>query len=583
MYRLSRTIASDLRIVSGSTLNINNTKINIGQGVKIIIEPGALLQLTNDTLTNQCGYVWDGIKVWGNAGLIQNGTNQGTLIINNSIIEHATEAIEVIKQGDMTKTGGIVKAKDSKFLNNKRSVAYYRYLTSINQGYFYNCVFKTDNSYRHASPLLSHVYMSNVEGIRLWGCTFQADNSWPYDVNKVQGITAIDANFTVDAYCTANFLPCPTPEIRSKFIGFNTAINTSRTWGTYTFSVTESNFENNVFGVITSAHNNFNVRDCTFRVGKTNVTGAPETHEGVVIMSGTGFNVDQNTFRPTFTSVNPNTIGIRAKDTGTEINQIYNNTFIKNSPSDQNIFYGNLANGLNRNTLSPSNGLKYFCNININNKINGLDFSLTDQGISYAQGSLTYPAKNGFSLGTQLSGAPAGSDFNNGAFTGNITYYHTLITQENPMNIFAVSKFPTNSTFNQCQDLYDDGEIDPRSAMSSLDPLAEYAEIAEQYYTTIHDLEEALTNRNNRIDGGNVSALLNQIQGLAYNTKNEIIQHLYEIAPFISLEAMVALFAKINDPVTKAEFREIALVNPDIFINTSLANECIESGVFTDT
>lgn len=571
-----RTIASDLRIIPGATLTISNTTITVGQGIKITVEPGAKLQIFNSTITNTCGYVWDGIKVWGNSTLVQNGTNQGTLIIDNSTIEHAIEAIEVVKPGDMTKTGGIVKATNSNFLNNKRSVAYYQYLTSVNQGYFYNCVFKTDANYRHAASILSHLSMWAVNGINIKGCTFETNNTWAYDENRVQGITAIDANFTVDVYCTGIVLPC-TPEIRCKFKGLNKGINTSRTTGTYTFSVYKSDFENNVFGIITSAHNNFNVRACTFKVGKNNASGAPSSHEGIVIMSGTGFNIDQNTFQPTFTTMAPNTIGIRAKDTGTEVNEIYKNTFSKLSPTDLNVFYGNLANGVNRNTAIPNNGLKYYCNTNTNNKKNGYDIAVTDQGISYAQGSLSYAAKNVFSWGTTANGAPVGSDFNNGASTGNITYYYNLTGQEEPVNIFALSKFLTSSTANNCPDRYSTG------GTASATAPANNAILSGQFAATKQNLEQDKNTLNKLMDGGNSPALIASIHQFKSSEKKALLGQLQAISPFVSTEAFKALLAKMGKLLLADEFMEIALANPDAFANDALTMAMIQSGHFDKT
>lgn len=572
-----RTVASDLRIVSGATLNINNTTINMGQGVKISIEAGAKLQITNSTLTNGCGYVWDGIKVWGNSSLVQNSTNQGILIIDNSTIEHAIEAIEVDKPGDITKTGGIVKATNSNFFNNKRSVAYYQYLTSVNQGYFYQCNFKTDANYRHAASILSHLSMWAVDGIKIRGCNFETTNNWAYDANRVQGITAIDANFTVDVYCTGIVLPC-TPEIRCTFKGLNKGINTSRTTGSYTFSVYKSDFENNVYGIITSAHNNFNVRACTFKVGKTSVTGAPDTHEGIVIMSGTGFNVDQNGFQPSFTTLAPNTIGIRAKDTGTEVNQIYKNSFSKISATDLNVFYGNLANGVNRNTSIPANGLKYYCNTNTNNKKNGYDFAVTDQGVSYAQGSLSYPAKNNFSWGTTGGGAPTGSDFNNGASTGTLTYYYNLVSQEEPINIYTVSKFLTSSNGNACPDLYNSGGGSESLQYSE----EEYAEAGDQYAAAKQILGTNEENLNKLMDGGNSPAIMEDINKVEPGTKNALLQHLKEIAPYVSSAAVKALLSKVEDPISKEELIEVVLANPDNFADNTLIVACIESGIFSE-
>lgn len=453
-WNTSRGIDRNIRIKPGGTLNITgaSTVLSLPKDGKIIIEQGGRVNVTDAKITNNCGQTWGSIEIWGNSNLSQTYANQGALILNNATIEHGTEAVVVSKDGGTLYNGGIIQATNSKFFNNKRSVSFYKYDLQNNISFFTNCSFKTDANYRHSLSLLAHLTMWAVKGINISGCNFETTNNFAWDATRVAGIVTVDANFTVTDYCSAGTNPCP-GAIISTFNGLHKAINAQLTTGTSTFNVYKSSFQNNVYGIITTGHNNFNIRANNFTVGKSSV-GNTVVHEGVSIFAGTGFNVDQNTFTPTFTSSSqPTTIGIRCTDTGASDKEIYKNTFSKSSTSNTNVFYANLANGTNRNNAIGSQqfGLKYNCNTNINNTQQGYDFSVTDIGIANPQGSLTAPTRNTFSLGTLTPN----SDFNNGASSGFINYYHRVgVTNEIPVNKFQVNNFSTSGSGNSCFDRY---------------------------------------------------------------------------------------------------------------------------------
>ena len=451
-WNKSRTIANNILVPTGATLNITgaSTVINMAQNTKIMIAQGGRVNVTDATITNTCGKVWGSIEIWGNSALSQTFANQGALILNNATIEHGTEAVIVSKDGGTQFNGGIIQATNTKFFNNKRSVSFYKYDLQNNASFFTNCNFKTDANYRFGSlSLLAHLTMWAVKGINISGCNFETTNNFAWDATRVTGIGTVDANFTVTDYCSAGTNPCP-GAIKSTFNGLHKAINAQWTTGTSTFNVYKSVFQNNVYGIISTGHNNFNIRANNFTVGKTSV-GTSAVHEGVSIFAGTGFNIDQNTFTPTFTSTSPTTIGIRCTDTGTSDKEIYKNSFFKTGSGNNNVFYGNLANGINRNNNVGSQqfGLKYSCNTNTNNTLQGYDFAVTDVGISNAQGSLLSPARNTFSLGTSI----LNSDFQNAG--GPINYYYRVgFTNENPIQIAGVTKFGTSSNTNYCYDRY---------------------------------------------------------------------------------------------------------------------------------
>lgn len=556
-----KKISNDIHVPSGAVLKINNTTVNMGKDIKVVVEPGGRLEVNNSTLTNSCGYTWWGIEVWGKSTLAQNYTNQGVLLLNGATIEHAEEAVQVAKTGSVAFNGGIVQAVNTSFLNNKRSVAYLKY-DFPNSGFFKNCDFRTDNNYRHSLTLMTHFSMHAVSGIQILGSTFETTNNWPYS-GRVSGITAIDAKFKVSQYNTGSLYKL------SIFKGLNRAISTSRTVGSNTFEVSYSDFKNNVYGIITSAHNNFKIQKCRFHVGKTNVSGAPLIHEGIMVMSGTGFSITQNSFYPGFSTYVPFTVGVRVKDAGTEFNEVYKNDFTKFSATNQNLFYGNLANGLNRNLSAPTTGLKYYCNKNVNNIKKGYDFNVSQQGIAYTQGSLNTPAANTFSHGTTATGAPTGSDFRNGATTGNIIYFCKNSGTQVPNNITQVIKYLTSKSNTCPSKIWSEGEL-------------ELMQIQNDFEVKKSVLDKHQTELKSKIDGGNSDELLTVVRRANNGNADKVLQQLNGISPYLSKEVLFEVMNK-KDVFYANEIIELVIENPDVLMDGTVMEKMKKIGLLNDS
>ena len=449
VWNSPKTIASDITIQSGTTLTILNTTITMGKNVKITVEPGARVNINGSTLTNSCNYTWKGFEIQGNSNSTQNFANQGAVIVyNGSKIEHAEIAFNALD-------GGILRIKDSELLNNRKTAIWDNYTLSDNTGYIFNSTLRIDADYRFiGTSNMTMLTLEDVEGIEIRGCSLTVLNNYPWDENNVRGIYAFNASFTVKEYCPPNTAPPCNGAVRSSFYGFHAAIHAKNMGSDYTFDVLSTDFDNNVWSVRSEAINNLKVRGSTFKVGKASI-GNVVAHEGVCVvcvLSGTMFTIDQNVFEPTFSNLaDPTTIGIRINDSGENMNEIYKNTFKKLSTNNVNVFYGNLANGVNRDADYPNIGLKYYCNSNINNTQNGYDFAVADFGVSKAIGNSGKPSKNIFSLGTSTPH----SDFNNGGSL-NINYWHYPSSNETPQNFENLNLFLSTST-NECPDNFISG------------------------------------------------------------------------------------------------------------------------------
>ena len=99
-------INTNVLVKSGYTLEITST-VQLYSGVKIMVEPGATLDINAGTLTSYCNDFWGGIEVWGNDSLNQGtASNQGRLIVRNeSVIENAKNAVNVWKPNKWSTTG----------------------------------------------------------------------------------------------------------------------------------------------------------------------------------------------------------------------------------------------------------------------------------------------------------------------------------------------------------------------------------------------------------------------------------------------------------------------------------------------
>ncbi|MFA5419196.1 MAG: hypothetical protein WC341_12135, partial [Bacteroidales bacterium] len=136
------SFAKGFTVLKNVNVTFNNCTLLMGADAKIIIERGqveegttpgkngAVLTLNNTTVTNhaQCNLRWQGIEVSGFYYQSQlPGANgllyQGRLVVTNeSVIENAWNAVTTSENGVFGTHGGIIRAENSTFRNNKRSV-----------------------------------------------------------------------------------------------------------------------------------------------------------------------------------------------------------------------------------------------------------------------------------------------------------------------------------------------------------------------------------------------------------------------------------------------------------------------------
>ncbi len=549
----------DLIVKTGKTLTINpGVFVKFSQDAGIIIEPGAKVVVNGATLTNLCDdYYWKGIQVWGNTEASQYTVGglcaQGRLIVENgATIENAWNAVTLWKPDDWHSTGGIVKASDSYFYNNKRSIEFMSYHNfnpngndlAPNLSSFTNCEFKVDVDYLIGSPFQAHITMWDVEGIMIKGCGFI--NIMPDNKNIGTGIMAMDSKFAAVPYCNSTTtVPCPEDKIiECTFEGLYAGIDASTALAiSKPFYVNDADFNVNTFGVKASRVNFSSVINSTFIIGPNERDKGVCTDAagyGIYMDNSTGFAIEENAFNITNPFVPGIYFGISINNTN-GVDEIYKNTF-------NGLNTGNYASGKNW-TINDWTGLTYFCDENTNN---WADFYVVGEEIEdviqTSQGNKTNVTGNTFS----------GSEkhFYNGTKNLITYYYCTSCPNETPddLKIENVIKEPVELS-NTCPSHYGGGGSIVLNSQQKLEREQEYA-------TALINYNSVKTLYDNLKDGGSTTSTLADIQTAQPQDMWNLRAALLGDSPHLSEEVLKQVADK-TDVFTESVIFDILAANPD--------------------
>ena len=268
-----------LIIDSGKTLTVA-CNLYFTKESRLIVCPGGKLVVDGGTLTSACpGEMWQGIEVVGDRTKRQLAQYQGIVELRNgATIENAHCGIRTGLQGDASyaTTGGIIRAEDAYFINNRRSVEFLSYTNHAlngsvtnNQSYFTGCSFTVndDNLFSQGNgQFIDHVTLWEVKGIAFNGCTFE--NATTAQGDRRHAIYAEDAGFTVDKRCTD---PVYNPStctcnafVRSTFSGFAIAIEANTSGNQFPVKIDHSRFSENGTGVRINGNHFATVTRCDF-------------------------------------------------------------------------------------------------------------------------------------------------------------------------------------------------------------------------------------------------------------------------------------------------------------------------------
>ena len=552
----------DIVIESGGKLTIT-CRLQMPRKGKIVVKPGGELIVNGGTVTydgapnEEClGDHWQGIVVIGNPDegqWIDQNTGlrkQGYVYLEDATIENAVEAISVYdidSSMPQSTTGGLVRARNSIFKNNIRSVHFLPYIETTEWGawggngsWFTDCDFLIDDDFTGAS-FDEHVMLFGVKGLTFRSCNFENEVDLLNSLGGA-GIRATDAGFSVEGKCIAGE-PC-TSWKPSSFTTLRNGIHATMSGSVpYTFVVDRTDFFNNDCGIYSEAVNNVQITRSTFQIGAWNPIDWAARDIGVFINTGTAYSIEENEFSG---ASGFNTLGVLIRESGDDFNQVFKNNY-------GGLVAANLSNRDNINETNGAQGLKYFCNINHKNHS---DFAVPDQGlwpesgISTLQGGFTQPTGNTFSFAAPLGDD---SDFLNEMFDLDYFYYNQAFAQtpldytESTIDLIGIS------TENQCTSNYDE------KGLVAFPDIVRFTNQFGDHKLLYDSLDEV---RNTLIDGGNTLSLTNMIASLLTTDGVQLKFDLLNISPYLSKAALEAT-AQRTDILSHTDIYDVLIANPD--------------------
>ncbi|HBZ67603.1 MAG TPA: hypothetical protein DEO70_12265 [Bacteroidales bacterium] len=564
-------VAGDVIIEPGGQLTITD-EVAFYPKSKIIVKPGGKLFVNRGTLTNlpSCrpGHPWQGIEVWGNSAANQypdaNGNyNQGYLMLNNATIENAVCAVDLWKPNDFSKTGGILKATNSHFINNTKSIhaGYYTNKHPINGkpttniGYAVNCTFVINQGYNASKTFYKHADLAQLNGFSFSGCDFSlaqgVDGVSPWNI----AIGSYDAAFSVTAPCSGDMSPCNEYD-RNTFTGFYAAVYATKTpdYNT-TFDVIRSDFSNNAIGIYINGVKNEAILFCNFHLGSNagddcGVGLSPSY--GIDMTGSTGFVIEENTFQRADGTAPGDYTGIRATQCLSIVDDIYKNSYI-------GLERANLAQDLNRADYSNgATGISYLCN---QNRFNRLDIHVTGNQASIRGNLGGLEVASGNTL-TDPAFAEA-HILNQGV--QDVNYYFYQPNENERLIEYSTYVYPypltISQTRNECLSHYG-GSTGGNTTEGLVLDAAGMQQKADEYsqyvsdYNTVASLYQQLT------DGGSTETTKTVIETSQPDDMWILRDDLLGKSPYLSQEVLMVAADK-TDVLPEAVLFEILAANPD--------------------
>ena len=556
-------ILGDVRITPGHKLTINNgAVINFAQSVRVFVERGAVLEVSNATLTNGCGGLWGGIQVWGDSSKDKFSPAQGKLIVrHNAIIEYANNAVKLGKDYDwpISFTGGILKASNATFRNNRRSVEFLKY-DFPNRSSFFNCDFIYSEPFPNGKKPMGHVSMWAVTEVPFVSCNFKNVNPEADYGELGYGIWAEDANFSLlgclqgchdDPCCVSD--PCV-------FTHLDFGVRSEKIYAANTYTLLKCRFNACKHSVYNAGTDFFKVELCDFKLG---MKDSNLKFYGVENIFGTQFSIQDNKFSLS-SGVNSSyhCYGTVSNTIGKDNNEIYNNYFY-------DLWMANYAIGNNvaniKNDDGYYDGLAYVCNKQVGSRwaINvhgGIGIRTWQLDVKEETNALI-AAGNTFRNSFQ-------KDFRNKA-DKNILYFWADKSFEKPLKLtpFKVKNRDVASDGNSCPSKW---KLDIKKTKKKLKELYKYHD--EKWRMNKSFLKD-------RLDGNQSEVLKAKVAAASQNDASLMVE-LSSISPYLSRE-IVALIVE-ESAFSGDDLFDILSANAEAYWQANVSALIKDKGLLSD-
>lgn len=564
-------VLEELKIPVGRDITIKDMTFRFALDAKVIVEQGAKLTLDNTIFTNNkldCDLddreYWKGIQVFGTSNKNQypklNPTHQGMIVIkNNSVIEYARLGVVNWKDDKWDSIGGVIQASNSLFRNNRKDVAFMSY-NNFSQGnpsvildntsYFKDCEFISDDFFiEEASSPLAHVTLWAVKGVSFQNCSFKNEVNKINSSSPNRGVYSVDAGFSVLARCTtvpALGAQCPSSSLlRSKFKGFQNAIEATGAGTTETVKIQQSEFIDNVRDISIFELDNASINRNEIITGNAVLTPVFPYATGVSIENSTGFLVEENDISTSLT--NGISFGVSVKNSGGDDNLIYKNKL-------SNLEIGLYGLGINHDG-NYQQGLQFKCNtLSTNHQAIQIGSDILTDGVRFYQGEFSPPTFPGDDYSTISAGnqfVNNASDINN--FANSIVYFEDEAIIPSILYSGYVTLEPAK-TLNSCPSSFS-GFLIIEPLLLALDSLN------GRYYVLKSDYNDLKFTYFSLIDQGDTEGLKEELESNWSEDVWSLRGKLLESSPYLSSEILLEV-AKQN-VLPNGMLLEILLANPD--------------------
>ncbi|OYT15556.1 MAG: hypothetical protein B7C24_12505, partial [Bacteroidetes bacterium 4572_77] len=495
----------------------------------------------------------------------QTPEHQGKIVLNNSTIEHAHEAVQLWKPGDYNTTGGIIYAENSQFLNNHRAVSALSYKSSNIWGHeidysavFKQCEFKNDNDYISDSPFYTFATLWKVKGVRFYACNFINSPSFP----DAKAIYTLDAGYKLKGFCDGVAGPngcTPQDWQTNSFIGFEKAIESANTVDPdvipYAINIFDSYFYDNHYGVfMTTINNAATILNNEFKIGNNGVINFEKSQcgyfsaRGIQMNQSYGFSIEENNFeKMQGSSTGDDVVGVLVYECPSELDDVYLNEF-------SDLTAGNQAEFLNRvDKINDHTGITYLCN---NNQGNTHDFYVTDTYEGMINGHIGNIDK---ASGNTLSNTTI--KFRNDG-TQDVRYYYwpnepSQVLPDLDPNDYVVPIAANNP--NECLSNYGGGSgEDPKLILTD----DEKTEKEQEFYQNFQDYEAVSSLLEQLTDGGSTDATNLTIASAQPSDTWALRANLLGMSPYLSKEVLIEA-ADRTDVLPESVLFEILSANPE--------------------
>lgn len=495
-------------------------------------------------------------------------------IKNGAIIEHARFGVKNDDGNWWTNSGGIIKAENSTFRNNKISIGFQSYHNKTSQGlpkgnlsYITNCTFEVTSACTTANcaykgdafnyPFLSHISMWDVEGIYITGCKLY--NNTTVD-NRGYGILSYNAGYTVAPYCNGYWSTssCVGTLVKSDFEGFTCGILAEGDLNGYlgTITVDQVEFDKNSIGIRAKNVQDITVLRSKFEIGHGKEIEINDCYQnaGTYTTNMGRFRIEENEYigyQPGSPSGWIN-IGAITESSGENDNEIYKNSFT-------GLTWAAHAWKDNSSKPAPSgftwHGLRYYCNSFSNNNIDIAISATYPDGIHWEQGSFVNGVGTVGTGNTWTSSSYSGL-YKNISNSGHwLTFYHTG-TAPSTISWNNTSSTPSGvSLASVSQDRNCDSKIS--STVTQLSSLAK-SSLNTTRQSLMEDIPDLVTAYTALIDDGNTDDFLSEIGTLG---STDAHTRLLEVSPYVS--ETVLRYAVDNTIMSEAMLVEVLQANPD--------------------